>query len=205
MNVIDRLISSGAVAIVRGPDQKTGQQIADAIVSAGLSCIEVTMTNPGAFEIITSLAKRDGVCVGVGTILDPADVLRAKNAGASFIVSPNTDPAVISATKSAGLLSIPGIASATDVAVALKAGADVLKLFPASTYGPGHLKALRDPFPGNIWCPTGGMTTTSVAEWFAAGASLVGLGGPLTKGGIGEIGNNVQGFLNAISAAKQIR
>ena len=205
MNVIDRLISSGAVAIVRGPDQKTGQQIADAIVSAGLSCIEVTMTNPGAFEIITSLAKRDGVCVGVGTILDPADVLRAKNAGASFIVSPNPDPAVISATKSAGLLSIPGIASATDVAVALKAGADVLKLFPASTYGPGHLKALRDPFPGNIWCPTGGMTTTSVAEWFAAGASLVGLGGPLTKGGIGEIGNNVQGFLNAISAAKQIR
>lgn len=205
MNVIDRLISSGAVAIVRGPDQKTGQQIADAIVSAGLSCIEVTMTNPGAFEIITSLAKRDGVCVGVGTILDPADVLRAKNAGASFIVSPNTDPAVISATKSAGLLSIPGIASATDVAVALKAGADVLKLFPASTYGPGHLKALRDPFPGNIWCPTGGMTTTSVAEWFAAGASLVGLGGPLTKGGIGEIGNNVQSFLNAISAAKQIR
>ncbi|CAB4343001.1 unannotated protein [freshwater metagenome] len=205
MNVIDRLISSGAVAIVRGPDQKTGQQIADAIVSAGLSCIEVTMTNPGAFEIITSLAKRDGVCVGVGTILDPADVLRAKNAGASFIVSPNTDPEVISATKSAGLLSIPGIASATDVAVALKAGADVLKLFPASTYGPGHLKALRDPFPGNIWCPTGGMTTTSVAEWFAAGASLVGLGGPLTKGGIGEIGNNVQGFLNAISAAKQIR
>lgn len=205
MNVLDRLVSSGAVAIVRGPDQKTGQEIADAIVGAGLNCIEVTMTNPGAFEIISSLAKRDGVCVGVGTIVDSADVLRAKNAGASFIVSPNTDPAVISATKSAGLLSIPGIASATDVAVALKAGADVLKLFPASTYGPGHLKALRDPFPGNLWCPTGGMTTTSVADWFAAGASMVGLGGPLTKGGIGEIGKNVQSFLNAISAAKQIR
>ena len=205
MSVIERLVSSGAIAIVRMPDQKTGQAIADAIVEAGLTCIEVTLTNPGALEIISSLAKRSGVCVGVGTVLDPADVLRAKSAGATFIVSPNTDPAVISATKSAGLLSIPGIATATDVAVALKAGADVLKLFPASTYGPSHLKALRDPFPGNLWCPTGGMTTSSVAQWFAAGASMVGLGGPLTQGGMSEIGKNVQEFLTVISAAKQIR
>ena len=201
MNVLERLIESHAIAIVRGPDQKTGQDIADAILNAGMTCIEITLTNPGAFRIIESLANREGVCVGVGTVLTPADVLRAKEAGAAFIVSPNTDPDVIAQTKKEGLISIPGIASASDVAIALKSGADVLKLFPASTYGAGHLKALRDPFPGNLWCPTGGLTVDSLKEWFAAGATMIGLGGPLVKGGISEIPSNVQKFQIAINAA----
>ena len=201
MNVLERLIESHVIAIVRGPDQKTGQDIADAILNAGMTCIEITLTNPGAFRIIESLANREGVCVGVGTVLTPADVLRAKEAGAAFIVSPNTDPDVIAQTKKEGLISIPGIASASDVAIALKSGADVLKLFPASTYGSGHLKALRDPFPGNLWCPTGGLTVDSMKEWFAAGATMIGLGGPLVKGGISEIPSNVQKFQIAINAA----
>ena len=201
MNVLERLIESHVIAIVRGPDQKTGQDIADAILNAGMTCIEITLTNPGAFRIIESLANREGVCVGVGTVLTPADVLRAKEAGAAFIVSPNTDPDVIAQTKKEGLISIPGIASASDVAIALKSGADVLKLFPASTYGAGHLKALRDPFPGNLWCPTGGLTVDSVNEWFAAGATMIGLGGPLVKGGFNEIPRNVQKFRIAINSA----
>ena len=201
MNVLERLIESHAIAIVRGPDQKTGQDIADAILNAGMTCIEITLTNPGAFHIIESLSNREGVCVGVGTVLTPADVIRAKVAGAAFIVSPNTDPDVIAQTKKEGLISIPGIASASEVAIALKSGADVLKLFPASTYGSGHLKALRDPFPGNLWCPTGGLTVDSMKEWFAAGATMIGLGGPLVKGGISEIPSNVQKFQIAIDAA----
>ena len=201
MNVIEKLVESHAIAIVRGPDQKTGQDIADAILNAGMTCIEITLTNPGAFHIIESLANLEGVCVGVGTVLTPADVLRAKEAGAAFIVSPNTDPDVIAQTKKEGLISIPGIASASEVAIALKSGADVLKLFPASTYGSGHLKALRDPFPGNLWCPTGGLTVDSMKEWFAAGATMIGLGGPLVKGGISEIPSNVQKFQIAINAA----
>ena len=201
MNVIEKLVESHAIAIVRGPDQKTGQDIADAILNAGMTCIEITLTNPGAFHIIESLSNREGVCVGVGTVLTPADVIRAKVAGAAFIVSPNTDPDVIAQTKKEGLISIPGIASASEVAIALKSGADVLKLFPASTYGSGHLKALRDPFPGNLWCPTGGLTVDSMKEWFAAGATMIGLGGPLVKGGISEIPSNVQKFQIAIDAA----
>lgn len=203
MNVMDTLVEIGAVAIVRAPDQASGQQIADAIVNAGLKSIEVTLTSPGAFEIIASLASRSGLCVGVGTVLDPADVSRARNAGATFVVSPNTDPAVIAATKSQGLISIPGVATASDVAIALAAGADVLKLFPASTYGPAHLKALCDPFPGNLWCPTGGLTIATIPDWFAAGATLVGLGGPLLKGGREAIGTNVSAFMRAIAAAKK--
>jgi 2-dehydro-3-deoxyphosphogluconate aldolase/(4S)-4-hydroxy-2-oxoglutarate aldolase len=205
MNVIDRLVESGAVAIVRAQDQRSGQFIADAIVDAGLTCIEVTLTNPGALEIIAALASRSGVCVGVGTVLDPADVTRARLAGAMFVVSPNTNPEVIAATKREGLISIPGIATPSDVAIALEAGADVLKLFPASSYGPGHLKALRDPFPGNLWCPTGGMSVATIPDWFAAGATMVGLGGPLIHGGMDAIAANVLAFTNAIRVAKEFK
>jgi 2-dehydro-3-deoxyphosphogluconate aldolase/(4S)-4-hydroxy-2-oxoglutarate aldolase len=137
--------------------------------------------------------------------LDPADVTRARLAGAMFVVSPNTNPEVIAATKREGLISIPGIATPSDVAIALEAGADVLKLFPASSYGPGHLKALRDPFPGNLWCPTGGMSVATIPDWFAAGATMVGLGGPLIHGGMDAIAANVLAFTNAIRVAKEFK
>jgi len=205
LSILTTLQENGAVAIVRSHDQESGQAIADAIVDAGLTCIEVTLTNPGALAIIASLAKRPGVVVGVGTVLKPSEVLAARDAGATFIVSPNTDLAVIAATKAAGLLSLPGISTATEVGMALNAGADVLKLFPASTFGPSHLKALRDPFPGNLWCPTGGISVASIPEWFHAGAAFVGLGGPLTKGGFDAIGENVQAFRSAIAAVKQVK
>lgn len=205
MSVIDRLVEVGAVAIVRAQDQQSGQQIADAIVDAGLMCIEVTLTSPGALEIIASLASRSGLCVGVGTLLDPTDVSRAGSAGATFVVSPNVNPEVIAATKREGLISIPGVATPTEVAIALAAGADILKLFPASTYGPAHLQALRGPFPGNLWCPTGGISVALIPDWFAAGATMVGLGGPLLKGGTGAIAANVSTYMKAIVAAREIR
>ena len=85
------LIRAGAVAIVRMPDEALGQQVADRIVAAGLTTIEITLTNPGALNIIEKLAKQSGVQVGVGTVVESADVVRAKNAGATFIVSPNTE------------------------------------------------------------------------------------------------------------------
>lgn len=198
----DDLLTAGAVAIVRMPDQEAGQNVADRIVAAGLTTIEITLTNPGALSIIENLAKRDGVLVGVGTVVDSKDVVRAKNAGATFIVSPNTDEEVIGETKRAGLLSLPGVATPSEVAAAKKYGADILKLFPASTFGPGHLKALRDPFPGNFWCPTGGLSADTVGDWFAAGANIVGVGGPLIKGGLDAIETNVKAFLSAVAKAR---
>lgn len=198
----DELLRGGAVAIVRMPDQDAGQKVADRIVAAGLTTIEITLTNPGALAIIENLAKNPEVQVGVGTVVDSKDVIRAKNAGASFIVSPNTDEDVIGETKRAGLISLPGVATPTEVAQAKKYGADILKLFPASTFGPGHLKALRDPFPGNYWCPTGGLSADSVGDWFAAGANVVGVGGPLIKGGVDAIEGNVRAFLAAVAKAR---
>jgi 2-dehydro-3-deoxyphosphogluconate aldolase/(4S)-4-hydroxy-2-oxoglutarate aldolase len=178
--------------------------MADAMVSAGIRAIEITLTTPGAIDIVEKLSENKDLIVGVGTVISKEYVKSAEKAGAKFIVSPNTDSDVIEKTKSLGMVSMPGIATATEVGKALKAGADILKLFPASTYGPAHLKALRDPYPGQFWCPTGGISLGSVDDWFAAGANLIGLGGPLTRGGLGKVSENVTAFLNAVSSANKV-
>ena len=204
MKTIDALLKYKIMGLVRTNDQATGQALAQAMVNAGIRAIEITLTTPGALDIVEKLSENKDLVVGVGTVISKEDVKSAEKAGAKFIVSPNTDTDVIDKTKSLAMVSMPGIATATEVGRALKAGADILKLFPASTYGPSHLKALRDPYPGQLWCPTGGISLGSVDDWFAAGANLIGLGGPLTKGGLGKVSENVTAFLNAVSSANKV-
>ncbi|MEY4677909.1 MAG: hypothetical protein RI992_624, partial [Actinomycetota bacterium] len=108
------------------------------------------------------------------------------------------------ATKKLKLVSMPGVCTPTEVAIAEESGADILKLFPAAILGPGHLKMLREPFPNNRWCPTAGITLESVPKWFEAGADLIGLGGPITKGGVSKVNENVIAFRNAINEASKV-
>jgi 2-dehydro-3-deoxyphosphogluconate aldolase/(4S)-4-hydroxy-2-oxoglutarate aldolase len=204
MKTLNSLLSHKLMALVRMDSKDKGQELADVLVAAGIKVIEITLTTPGAEKIIEKLAKNKELTVGAGTVLSTKDVKKAENAGAKFIVSPDTNEDVIKASKKLGLISMPGVATASEVAIALDCGADILKLFPASTYGPSHLKALRDPFPGNLWCPTGGITLGSVDDWFAAGANLIGLGGPLTKGGLAKVNENVIAFTNAVAAANKV-
>ena len=204
MKTLNSLLSHKLMALVRMDSKDKGQELADVLVAAGIKVIEITLTTPGAEKIIEKLVKNKELTVGAGTVLSTKDVKKAENAGAKFIVSPDTNEEVIKASKKLGLISMPGVATASEVAIALDCGADVLKLFPASTYGPSHLKALRDPFPGNLWCPTGGITLGSVDDWFAAGANLIGLGGPLTKGGLAKVNENVIAFTNAVAAANKV-
>lgn len=204
MKTIDALLKHKIMGLVRTNDQATGQAMADAMVNAGIRAIEITLTTPGALDIVEKLSENKDLIVGVGTVISKENVKSAEKAGAKFIVSPNTDSDVIEKTKSLDMVSMPGVATATEVGRALKAGADILKLFPASTYGPAHLKALRDPYPGQFWCPTGGISLGSVDDWFAAGANLIGLGGPLTKGGLAKVSENVTAFLNAVSSANKV-
>ena len=204
MNTLNYILSRKLMALVRMDSKEKGQELADALVGAGIKVIEITLTTPGAEKIISTLVKNKELTVGAGTVLTVKDVKKAENAGAKFIVSPDTNEDVIKASKKLGLISMPGVATASEVAIALESGADILKLFPASTYGPSHLKALRDPFPGKLWCPTGGITLSSVDDWFAAGASLIGLGGPLTKGGLDKVSENVTLFTNAVAAANKV-
>lgn len=204
MKTVDALLKHKIMGLVRTDDQATGQAMAEAMVNAGIRAIEITLTTPGALDIVEKLSQNKDLIVGVGTVISKEGVKSAEKSGAKFIVSPNTDTDVIEKTKSLDMVSMPGVATATEVGQALKAGADILKLFPASTYGPAHLRALRDPYPGQLWCPTGGISLGTVDDWFAAGANLIGLGGPLTRGGVGKVSENVTAFLNAVSSVNKV-
>jgi 2-dehydro-3-deoxyphosphogluconate aldolase/(4S)-4-hydroxy-2-oxoglutarate aldolase len=203
MKTIDKLLSEKMMTLVRSNSQVEGQSMADALVEAGVKIIEITLTTPGALKIIAKLLKNKDLLVGAGTVRTVKDVKRVEDVGASFIVSPDTNEDVIAATKKLKLVSMPGVSTPTEVGIAEDAGADILKLFPATILGPDHLKMLREPFPGNRWCPTAGITLESIPKWFAAGADLVGLGGPLTKDGVSEVSRNVLAFRNAINSASK--
>ena len=204
MKTIDKLLSEKMMTLVRSNSQSEGQALADAIVEAGVKVIEITLTTPGAHKIIEQLLKNKDLLVGAGTVRTVKEVKKMEDIGVSFIVSPNTNEDVIVATKKLKLVSMPGVSTPSEVAIAEESGADILKLFPATILGPDHLKMLREPFPGNRWCPTAGITLDSIPKWFAAGADLVGLGGPVTKDGVSGVSKNVLAFRNAINEASKV-
>ena len=204
MKTIDKLLSEKMMTLVRSKSQSEGQAMADALVEAGVKVIEITLTTPGALKIIEKLLKNKDILVGAGTVRTVKDVKKVEDVGASFIVSPDTNEDVIKATKKLKLVSMPGVSTPTEVAIAEESGADILKLFPATILGPAHLKMIREPFPNNRWCPTAGITLESIPKWFEAGADLVGLGGPLTKDGISGVSKNVLAFRNAINEASKV-
>ena len=193
---------SGLVAIIRTKTADEARTFATALIAAGVDVIEFTTTTPAVFDLIEEFASNKDVHVGLGTAMSRAHVLSGKDAGAKFVISPHVSQEVIEATKQAGLISIPGVASPTEVADALRFGADMLKFFPASSLGPNSLKSVRDPFPGNTWMATGGISLDTIDAWVKAGVSGFGLGGPLTSAGISEIPNRVAEFKRAIAAAR---
>ena len=204
MKTIDKLLSEKMMTLVRSNSQVEGQSMADALVEAGVKVIEITLTTPGAHKIIEKLLKNKDLLVGAGTVRTVKEVKKLEDIGVSFIVSPNTNEDVIAATKKLNLVSMPGVSTPSEVAIAEESGADILKLFPATILGPDHLKMLREPFPGNRWCPTAGITLDSISKWFEAGADLVGLGGPVTKDGVSGVSKNVLAFRSAINEASKV-
>ena len=204
MKTVDKLLAEKMMTLVRCNTQAQGQEMADALVDAGVKVIEITLTTPGALKIIEKLLKNKDLLVGAGTVRTVKDVKKVEAIGARFIVSPDTNEDVITVTKKLKLVSMPGVSTPTEVGIAVDAGADILKLFPASVLGPAHLKSIREPFPNNRWCPTAGVTLESIPKWFEAGADLVGLGGPLTKDGAAGVRKNVLAFRSAIDQASKV-
>ena len=202
MSALEEIEKSSIVAIIRTKTSAEGRSAAAALKSAGITLFEFTTTTPDVFDLIEEYSAIKGITVGVGTAMSPAHVNSAKKAGATFVLSPHTDAAVIKKTLDLNLLSIPGVSTPTDVARALQAGANTLKLFPASHFGPAYLKALRDPFPQARWVVTGGVSVENVKDWFAAGAMGFGVGGPLLGGGISEIPSRVAAFVSEIQKVK---
>lgn len=176
------------IAILRGVRTEDILDIAGGLVDAGIGAIEVPLNSPDPLRTIERLCSNfnDRCLCGAGTVLEPHDVDAVHAAGGRLIVTPNTDPTVIERAAALQLTVIPGFATATEAFLALQAGASGLKLFPAGTYGPNHLRALRDVLPNNVpLFAVGGVGISTLANWLDAGAFGVAIGGELYRPGDG--------------------
>jgi 2-dehydro-3-deoxyphosphogalactonate aldolase len=174
------------IAIIRGVKPDEAEAIGEAIYEGGIRIIEVPLNSPDPFTSIERLAKQFGerALVGAGTVLDPTDVGRVRDIGGRIIISPDSNPEVISATASAGLVSSPGYFTPTEAFAAIRAGATSLKLFPAEAASPAVLKAHLAVIPKNVpILMVGGVQPGNMRPWIEAGAAGFGLGGGLYKPG----------------------
>jgi 2-dehydro-3-deoxyphosphogluconate aldolase/(4S)-4-hydroxy-2-oxoglutarate aldolase len=169
------------VAILRSATTRYAAAAAEVLSECGIRAIEVTMTTDGALDVLSDIRARCGesATVGAGTVRTVADARRAVSAGAMFLVSPDTNPAVLKVADELGVDMLPGALSPTEVGLALSCGAAAVKLFPASLGGPAYVRALLQPMPEARLVPTGGIGLDEVGDYLAAGALGVGLGSPL--------------------------
>lgn len=170
----DRLIAQRVVPVLRLPSAELTERAVECLVLAGFQSVEITMTTPGAVALVAKLSKR--LLVGAGTVLDLDTSARCLAAGARFLVSPCIVPGLADAAHAAGCAALIGGYTPGEVLAAHREGADIVKVFPASSGGPAHLRALHAVFPEILLCPTGGVSLETLPAWFAAGAALVGVG-----------------------------
>lgn len=189
--VLEELISSKVVAVIRTKDAGKLSRVAAALLEGGIKALEVTMTVPGAVGIIREMAgsKAPGTLVGAGTVLDAGTAREVIAAGADFIVSPVTDMGTIDVCREAGVLVAPGAFTPTEIVAAWKAGADIVKVFPATSLGPQFFKDLRGPLPEIRLMPTGGVTLENARAFLEAGACCVGIGTALLDKRMVEAGD----------------
>lgn len=175
------------VAILRGIKPAEAEAVGAALIDAGITIIEVPLNSPEPLDSIGRLAARFGseALIGAGTVLTPDDVDAVKEAGGALIVSPNCEPAVIRRTLEKGMVSMPGVFTASECFAAIAAGARTLKLFPASTAGPDGLKALKAVMPADVELyAVGGAGAANLETWIEAGAAGFGIGTSLYKPGM---------------------
>jgi 2-dehydro-3-deoxyphosphogluconate aldolase / (4S)-4-hydroxy-2-oxoglutarate aldolase len=175
---LDIILTTKVIAVIRMPDAAKVAQAAEAIRRGGVRAIEITMTTPGALEIIGEMAgeKRAGVLIGAGTVLDAATAAAVIQAGADFVVSPVLNFDMIRVCRDRDTFVAPGAFTPTEILAAWAEGADVVKVFPASAAGPKYFKDLKGPFPDVRLMPTGGVSVENAAEFMRSGACCVAIG-----------------------------
>lgn len=181
---LEDLLDEKAIAVLRSDDPSVLLPISEALLDGGISAIEVTMTVPGALgaiEEVRSSVGDDGI-VGVGSVLDAQGALDAIHGGAEFVVSPIFKRRVVEVAHQHDVPALPGALTPTEIQTAHEAGADVVKVFPASAMGKDYLSSVKAPLPHLRLCPTGGVSLQGAGEWLRAGAEIVGVGSALLEG-----------------------
>lgn len=191
------------VAIIRADSAHRAVLAGNALLSAGVAALEVSLTTPDALRAIAELAAQRpaGTYVGAGTVLSTRQVVTAADAGAAFIVSPTTRVDVIRQAHDRGLASIPAASTPNEMVQARDAGADLVKVFPASAWTPRALRDVLVALPDLRLVPTGGIALADAAEWIRAGAAAVGLGGSLTAGSAQTVTEQARRVLAELAGA----
>ncbi|WP_422447168.1 bifunctional 2-keto-4-hydroxyglutarate aldolase/2-keto-3-deoxy-6-phosphogluconate aldolase [Thermoanaerobacterium sp. DL9XJH110] len=210
LKVMQRIIDCGIVAVVRAESPEKALKIAEAVKAGGIESIEITMTVPGAIDVIKELKKAypgGEILIGAGTVLDPETARAAMLAGAEFFVSPYFNPEMVRLCNRYQKVTMPGAMSIKEIVEVMESGADFVKFFPGSAFGPSMIKAIMGPLPYAPIIPTGGVSLDNVGEWIKAGCAAVGVGGELTKGAkkgdYKEVEETARKFVEAVKEARK--
>lgn len=204
--IVEKIISNGAVAVVRMEDPNKLIKVVDALQSGGVSSIEITMTVPNAISMIEKVCKEFGssVLVGVGSVLNAEMAQNAIDAGAQYVVSPILKEEIIKKAQKNNKAVMPGCFTPTEINLAYELGADIIKVFPADVLGIEFFKGVKAPMPHLKLMPTGGVTLTNACEWLSAGACAVGVGSVLldkkaiAEGNYSLLKSNAEILMNSI-------
>jgi len=202
--------AAGIVAVIRMTDAQRLRQTIDALVEGGVRILEVTMTVPGAVDLIGNLSVSlpRGLLLGAGTVLDAETATRVIDAGAAFVVSPVFKRELIERSHQRDVVAMPGCFSPTEILAAWEAGADFVKLFPATALGPTFFKDVKAPLPMVKLIPTGGVTLDNAGDWIRAGAAAVGVGTALldanaiARGDYGVVRANAERIVASVASAR---
>ena len=183
--VLRRIKECGVVAVVRAESAEQAERISEACIEAGIVGIEITYTVPGATQIIEKLSNKYAngeIIVGAGTVLDAETARTAILAGAQYIVSPFLDIPTVALCNTYRVACMPGAMTLKEAMEGMRAGADIIKIFPGGLYGPAIIKNFKGPIPQLEMMPTGGVEVDNICDWIKAGAVAVGAGSSLTAG-----------------------
>lgn len=181
LDIPARTAAAKLIVVVRASDAADYDSVLDVLVEAGIRSVELTLTTPGTLDRLPQLLARFGdvADIGIGTVVDAAQLAAAVEAGAHYLVTPIADEGLVGAATRAGVPIVPGGLTPTELYGAWRAGAAAVKIFPANQVGPGYLRDLRGPFPDIAAVPSGGVDLAGATAWLKAGAVAVSVGGPL--------------------------
>jgi 2-dehydro-3-deoxyphosphogluconate aldolase/(4S)-4-hydroxy-2-oxoglutarate aldolase len=206
-----RIIESGIIPVIRAPSTELAQAASSAVAAGGISVVEVTLTVPGAIELIAHLARAtNGILIGAGTVLDAESAKQCLDAGAQFLVSPGFDPGTVDLAARQGVLMMAGALTPTEVINTWKSGVDFVKIFPCGNVGgPSYIRSLKAALPQIPMVPTGGVNLTTAAAFLEAGSAALGIGNDLISaaalksGAFDLITNLARQYVAIVNAARE--